>query len=195
MILDVGANEGDTALRFSTYFPDARIHSFEPTSRVFINLLENVESSENITAVNVALGSENTLKTLHINELSTLTSFCTHTCGMGKEIGEERVKVVTLDCYASENSVETIDLLKIDTQGYEVEVLKGASELMVENRIRVIYVEVNFVQLYRDQAYFEDVYLLLRRHNFRLIGLYDRVYAKDGYLSWCDALFTNPASI
>ena len=193
LILDVGANEGQSAVKFSKAFPEASIHAFEPSRPAFQKLVENTKSISNITPANLALGSENTNKLCYINEDSKMNSLLKCTFGNGKEVGEESVCVVTLDYYISRNNIFTIDLLKIDTQGYDLEVLKGSSQTLEGNLIHLIYIEINFVELYRNQAFFEDIYLFLLKYGFKLTGLYAPVYSGCNYIQWCDALFVNPS--
>ena len=88
-----------------------------------------------------------------------------------------------------------IDLLKMDTQGYELHVLAGAEQTIRANNIAVVYSEVLFVPLYKGQAYFPEVYEHLVSRGFGLVNFYDTHYNDDGYLSWCDALFVHPMGI
>lgn len=63
-------------------------------------------------------------------------------------VGSSDVKVSTIDRYCADKKIERIDLLKSDTQGFELEVLKGARHMLVERRVGAIYVEITFAQLY-----------------------------------------------
>ncbi len=74
----------------------------------------------------------------------------------------------TLDDY-SKNTIEEIDYLKIDTQGTELDILKGATELLSHQKIHIIKVEVSTVSIYKNQALFSDIDLYLRKHNYQMV--------------------------
>lgn len=99
------------------------------------------------------------------------------------------ISITTLDAFAAEHKVGIIDLLKIDVQGYELEVLKGASLMLSSGRIRVIVLEVNFAPLYERQASFEEISTFLQSNGFHLSCLYDFAFSTRKELMWCEALF------
>lgn len=80
--------------------------------------------------------------------------------------GRQEIQVRTLDAWARESGVEQIDVLKLDVQGAELEVLRGAQELL--QTVRVIETEVSFNSMYLGQALFSDVDAFLRARGFRL---------------------------
>jgi len=108
----------------------------------------------------------------------------------GAIIRETPIEVITLDEYCAANGVIRIDLLKIDTQGYDLEVLKGSTGLMSTKAIRLIYMEVTFSEMYEELPPLEQLYRLLGDHGFRLVAVYNFV-VQDGVAGWCDALFTS----
>ena len=73
----------------------------------------------------------------------------------------EKVMVTTLDVYCKQNHLSSIDLLKLDVQGYEARVLRGATKLLEENRIRVIMAELCLSSLYVQQSSFSEILGLL----------------------------------
>ena len=83
-----------------------------------------------------------------------------------------------------------MDLLKIDTQGYEDRVLRGAGEMLTPTAIRMLLIEVSFVDLYENQASFADIFTLVTTRGYRLVGLYDARRDERGLIRWCDVLFT-----
>jgi hypothetical protein len=99
------------------------------------------------------------------------------------------VATSTLDAFCAEHQITEIDILKMDTQGAELLILTGASDLLKEQRIRVIYTEVLFAESYEGQAYYHSIATLLEGHGYRLHALYDLVSSRTGELSWGDAIF------
>lgn len=101
------------------------------------------------------------------------------------------VPVRTLDDVLDEAGwIGAIDLLKIDTQGAELRVLKGGMRGL--ERVRLIWIEVSFRPLYEGSAVLSDVYAFLRSRGFRLDSLHEGFRGVDGELLQADALFLGP---
>ena len=94
----------------------------------------------------------------------------------------------TLDIYTSEsNSIP--DILKIDTQGFDLEVLKGAQEVLRSGEISIIGIEVLFAKNYQKQAYFWDIASFLFNHGYQLYDFTRLVHTNRGNLYFGDATF------
>ena len=107
---------------------------------------------------------------------------------------KERITVLTrtLDELVRESALDgTIDLLKIDTQGTELDVLQGASAVLA--RVRMVWTEISFRAMYEGSALFADVHAQLSRHGFRLYSIHDGFRGADGELLQGDALFLSSA--
>jgi len=83
----------------------------------------------------------------------------------------------------------SIDIFKLDIQGYELEALRGANHLLKE--IPLVFTEVEFIPLYQNQPLFSDLEQFLRSCGFRLYNLYELWTHPDGQLTAGDALFIN----
>lgn len=86
-------------------------------------------------------------------------------------INTATVQTTTLDKLHEEGAFKKIDYLKLDTQGNELDCLKGASSLLKAKKIGVIKTEVEFLELYNNQALFSDVDNFLRSYGFTLLDL------------------------
>ena len=104
-----------------------------------------------------------------------------------RERMRREVLVTTLDQFVQEQQIARIDLLKIDTQGAELLVLKGA--VAVLPRVRMIWAEVSFRALYDGSALFADVHGFLAEQGFRLHSIHAGFRGSDGELLQGDALF------
>lgn len=190
-IFDVGANEGQTVRNFKKTFPQANIYSFEPSAKTFEILKRNVGNETNVCLHNVAFGSLMETKTFYENTHSDMSSFLSlGKAGWGAVTQESCMQVVTIDSFCHEKDIKQIHILKSDTQGYEIEVLKGAIEMMKNNSIQLIYLEILFSDLYEGLQPFHDLAKLLSESNYRLVSFYQFHYQED-MASWADALFVN----
>jgi len=152
-----------------------------------------------VKLVNLALGSVAGEGELQVNASSVTNSLLLNAPeaqmfqpqGAATPVRPSSVQVEALDRYCVQNQIEAIDLLKVDTQGYDLRVLQGAQQLLGGNRIGCVYCEVLFVPLYSGHSYFQELYQLLTEHGFRLVQLYVCTFAAEGYIAWADALFIN----
>jgi len=193
---DVGANKGQTIGLLRSIFPASLIYAFEPSSTVFRELETAREPfGPGIKLFNVALGDSKCRREFINYEWSTLSSFLELQKSEDnpfREVGRsirETVTMSTVDAIAEEGGVREIDLLKIDTQGYELSVLNGASESLSNGVIKNVLAELTFAPLYRGQSNPFEVMQLLEQQGFGIVDFYEKVF--DGRkLSWCTALFT-----
>jgi FkbM family methyltransferase len=189
VVFDVGARVGEYVIRFNTLLPDCEIHAFEPSPRSFEELRVSIAGIPAVNLVPAGVGASPGEMTLLENADANLTSFLRPDVSAWGHVARETVvPVVTLDGYCAEQGVEHIDLLKIDAQGFDLEVLKGGAELISAGRVHLILVELNFASMYIGQARVDEIlgYMLDRR--YQLVDLYDMAH-RDGLAGWCDALF------
>jgi hypothetical protein len=88
----------------------------------------------------------------------------------------ERIQVNTLDDYCHMHHISKIDFLKIDTEGYEINVLKGAMQMMRKEAISLIYCETGFQQSNKCNTYFPELTEFLASQNYYFFGLYQVDY-------------------
>ena len=171
MFVDVGANTGQTALRMAESFPAARIYSFEPVRATFDKLRAITAHVAGVECVNAALGATpgEAMMTTDRNRKNTLVPEVT--AG-----SRANVRVDTVDNFCAERGIDHIDLLKIDTEGYEASVLEGASHLLQQGRVDFVMAECDFVR--RPQEPHGDFFELHRKldsKGFRVVSFYTGV--------------------
>jgi len=143
VILDVGANVGGWSRDASRAWPDARIYAFEPSVDTF-RLLEETVRDLPVTTVRAALSDESGEALLHAVSgepgLSSLhrRDLAAHNLAM---TATESVTLMRLDDYAADQGIHHIDLLKIDAEGHELAVLRGAVGLIEKGAIDMIQFE------------------------------------------------------
>ena len=188
IFFDVGANTGQTILELRKYFPIGKIFAFEPGS-AFAELYRNYYEHSNVSLENLALGARDEVKVLYENSHCGMSSFLTlGEKGWGEITNESQVTVTTIDSYCKEKGISRINLLKCDTQGFELEILKGARESL--KNIQYVFLEINFSEIYKGLPSFFDIYGFLSSYNFRLVKFYRQLFA-DNLLLSTDALFYN----
>ena len=191
---DIGANEGQTIKVFKEVFKDCTIHAFEPSTESFKRLQEQKFGSK-ITLHKFALGQKNSQEEFYNLEDSCLSSFLPLDRNQRnrfrdtKVLNKELVEVRTVDWFVQQNNIKKIDILKTDTQGFDLEVLKGATESFKNGIIRNVFVELNFVKLYQGQSDASQIVDFLAERNTHLVDYYDK--RREAFvLEWCNALYT-----
>jgi FkbM family methyltransferase len=193
LCLDVGANEGQTIRLLQRAFRAPRIHAFEP-SRATYESLASQAFGERVWLYPVALGETAGVRELLRFERSDLSSLLEMDVAAENRFRSEpvaqreRVTVETVDGFLQARGIEVVDLLKIDTQGFDLHVLQGAVEALQAGRVRHVLVELNFVPMYVGQASPVAILAFLERHGLSLVDLYEKVRQGQA-LAWCSALF------
>jgi FkbM family methyltransferase len=196
-VFDVGANEGQSAREFLRHFPRARIFSFEPTPATYQQLACFAETQTRLTPVNKALGEVPGRVAFNENAFHQTNSILPSNPRSEEYLGPAvidcqrkiEVEMTTLDDFCSQESVTGIDLLKMDVQGFELFVLKGAQGLLSARKIGCIVLEVSFISLYENQASPQDLINRLAGHQYDLMGFYDFAHSAAKRLMWCEMLF------
>ena len=105
------------------------------------------------------------------------------------------VRMETIDSYMKDEGVTNIDLLKIDVEGYELEVLEGAKDALERRMVKAILAECDFDPEDTQHTYFNDLWNYLRSRNFSFFGLYDVIhYERNHGIGYCNALFIMKAT-
>lgn len=189
VVFDVGGNIGQSVVKFKKILPQSQIYSFEPSARPFGQLFIEASLHSDVKAFQFALGSSSGELILNENSCSDMSSFLEMgNGGSGSVLGQSAVPVKTIDEFCAEHQINYIDILKIDAQGFDFEVIKGAKQMILSGKIRQIYFEIIFSDMYKNVPRFSEVYDFLLDHGFVLVSLYDFHYQK-GVAGWTDGLF------
>lgn len=169
VVLDVGANVGKYSTELISRFPDSVIHSFEPHPKNYYKLVQNL-SNTSVTCHNMALGEEpgelvlydrsdkegSMHASLHKSVITELHK---------KPVTQEKVTVETIDKFCQAESIEYIDFLKIDTEGHELSVLKGAENYIKQRKINCIHFEFNEMNVV-SHVFLRDFRKVLPQYDF-----------------------------
>lgn len=195
-IIDVGANSGQFSQVISHFYPNAKIESFEPIPELYLKNKKKFNNDKNISLYNQALGNQegeitfNKNKFGHISSILEISSDNIHYPKKENDLDQIKVKINTLDnLYLNNDKILGVSLLKLDVQGYELEVLKGGH--MILKNIDHIIIEANLEQLYKDQPSFTEINRFLNDNNFELSGMLDfNLGSKNKYIE-IDLLYNN----
>ena len=209
VIIDVGANRGQSIENYLKIYNNYEIHCFEPLDNLYNELKEKYNHNKNIYLNNCALGEEKKESKFFKYHNDVNSSFHEPIYGSNWEKKKKRifnkenliqeeleVKVIKLDDYFKINNLKFIDLLKIDTQGYEDKVLNGSREILSSNKISFIQIEFIMGNQYENRLNIIDYENYLIKNNFRLYGInqkgdlltksdisLDLLYANSNYIS------------
>ncbi|WP_437203126.1 FkbM family methyltransferase [Planctomicrobium sp. SH664] len=192
-IIDGGANVGQFARAVATAFPEATIHSFEPSPSTAAVLRENLKSCTRVQIHEFALGSQAGEVEFHCNSNTQTSSILSIKKKSGihegiRELQTVKVPVTTLDDFARKTALEEPLLLKLDLQGYELEALKGAAEVLLP-RCHSILVESVFEHLYEGEPLIDDILEYLKAQGFVFVRPLAFLKEDTGRVVQMDALF------
>jgi FkbM family methyltransferase len=163
---DVGGNKGDYTLMLKESFPNSIITTFEPNPNTFQLLQTNI--GDNSKLINKGVGENKGELELFFDVNNTTSVQASSNPEILKQIAKTtnltsvKIDVITLDDYVKEPQ---IDLLKIDVEGFELEVLKGAKKLIENNKIKIIQFEFNEVNIIQ-RRFLKDFYDFLPNYSF-----------------------------
>ena len=164
-LFDVGANVGEFTLEVLEVFQKTnfQLYAFEPSGRASSLLKQRVPDLPHVHVVQKALGEQEGTANLYFpDEGSALASL--HQRDLRHVATEfnkkETVAVTTFDRFCDENNISYVHLLKIDVEGHELAVLKGAQRMIDRSAVEVIQFEFGGTSL-DSRSYFKDFFLLL----------------------------------
>lgn len=193
VIFDVGANVGQSIELFRKRFARPVIHSFEPGAETFEELRRRFGGSADLQLNNVALGASAGSRIFIENELTNMSSFLEPGSDCWGEIKRTyAVDVSTVDEYCAAQDIARIDILKIDTQGSDLEVVKGAQGMMRRHAIHLIFMEITISDMYKGLPRLDEIYGFLADRGFVLVAFYEFYYQRER-AAWMDALFIDAA--
>jgi len=200
-IFDIGAHHGDITQEYYDIYPAASIYCFEPSPRSFRTLSDRFSGNPRIKLFNYAVLDKSGTVEFYCNRTSATDSILSPSPEArrwvdGRDAGSldctdlTKVESIDLDTFCKQNNIAGIDILKIDTQGAEVHVLRGARNLLGQHKIRLILAELLFVPVYQNQPYFYQVCDLLHSYGYSLVNLFNIRFDDDMLqMKWADGLF------
>ncbi|MGE0011514.1 MAG: FkbM family methyltransferase [Azoarcus sp.] len=174
VLVDVGANQGSYAIEALGICKAMKVYAFEPHPITYVSLAHNVLRYPNIAAINKGMSSEIGVLKIYdypgkdgSSHASLFEDVITEIHGAGTAVAHE-VELTTLDEFVQAENIIEINLLKVDTEGNELAVLKGAANSIADRKIKAIHFEFNEMNV-SSRVFFKDFWRLLQ--DYRLYRL------------------------
>jgi len=200
-ILDAGASDGHISERLLGWFPQATVYAFEPNPLYAQTLQDYARREARFRPQFMALSDRTGRLPLHIMDSPGTTSLLKpvdrlkEVAPAGAAVESVReVDVVTLDEWTQRQGNPSIELMKFDIQGAELQALRGATG-MLRSSVLLVYTEIWFNPVYDGSALYTEIDTLLRSHGFVLYDVFKPKYSPDGLIVWADAIFLHPGRV
>lgn len=194
-VLDAGASSGHISERLLRMFPDAQAYGFEPNPMYKKALTGYAQRELRFHPFFCALSDRTGEVNLNVTRSAGNTSLLRPLTSLsqidpdGAPVEQTvSIPMTTIDEWAANQGVSAIEVMKFDIQGYELNALKGAAN-MLKNSTLAVYTEVWFNPVYEQSPLLGDVDAFLRTTGFVLFDLFKPKYNPSGMLQWSDALF------
>ena len=170
IIFDVGAHIGDSTAEYLKVFHQASVHCFEPAEDNFVKLQNRFKNNSHVSLNKKAIGKVESVEDFYIfGDLSTGNSLIAPTEEASSN--KKEVTVISLDLYCFQNNISKIDILKIDTQGYERECLEGSADMLKHGKVGLVKVEVMFHNTYRRNTSFLLLEEILQPFGYYIVDI------------------------
>lgn len=189
---DVGANVGQSAIDYVSEFPTAHIYSFEPVSATYHQLCENSRQYQQIHCYRYALSSQPGQGEVLAQSTALDNHLIREESTVKTTADTEQVEIITLDSFCQTESLERISYLKVDTEGEDFNVLKGAEQMLEQQRIDFVELEAGMHDNNQFHVPFEELKSFLEQYRYFLFGIYVQTaefYEQKPYLRRVNPLF------
>lgn len=189
VVVDIGANRGQTSKRLARGFPGAELHCFEPNPASFSALQENMKRFPNAVAHPFAFGPERKVARFFVRRHHEESSFLS--LEEAEPDGTESIdmEMRNLDEYVPSVGWDAVNVLKINAEGYDLLILQGGRELLKAGRIHLIFTEMIFKSHYEGQGSYMEQLEFMANHGYSLVGFYETASLATGESLWTNGLF------
>ena len=201
-VIDVGASDGKTVEAWMARYPVATIYGIEPLPQSF-RLLKNLaeKSGGRVKALNYAVGEKSGMVNMHFHQDHPTSSSLLNSTSGGLEAlpvmaAETVIEVeqTTLDrIFGVEPELVGPILLKMDVQGFEGNVLRGATNLL--SSVTYVLTEITVADCYENQCEFDELHNILTAAGFKLMGFSEQFHLEDGAPVYADVVYVNKRDV
>ena len=201
-IFDIGANVGDTIAEYRRRFSLAAIYGFEPLPEEFEGLRNRFKEDSLVKLIPLAVSNQVHKTQFFVNHDRNSSSLFLgleesrslyDRPELTKNVDNIEVSTTTIDDFCKQESIDEIGILKMDIHGSELPVLKGATQMLNSGSILLIYSEILFVPVYKEQPAYFEMCSFLFNYGYRLFDWYNLYHsANRRELVQGDAIFISP---
>ena len=200
-IVDVGANEGQFALSMRSLGFRGKIYSFEPVEAAFEKLKQASATDDKWHVFDFALGAASGEALINVSGFSSFSSildvnkYALERWKDSEVSHQQEIAIRTLDECASDGTVDCDGrlFLKMDTQGYDLEVFKGALSVLLG--VSCILSELSLIPIYEDMPSYAESLAEYESHGFRVSGFYPITRNKNLTLNEVDCVLVNTSKL
>jgi FkbM family methyltransferase len=177
--IDIGANIGITTIWMARN--SEKVYSFEPETNNIFRFKENLYANnvENVKLIQKAVSD-----IIGELDLNILESYGHHSLGQvatSKIIGRQKVDVITLNKFCLENNIDKIDFLKVDVEGFEIEVFNGAKNLFMNKKIKLVAFEISDIPLKSLNKSEKEIFDFFKSVNYDILNLDGSFFNTNSY--------------
>ena len=177
IIFDGGANVGFVSYQFFKKFKNSKIYAFEPNPSVFKTLTTSLKDMKNvILPFNLGISDKKGELEFYKNSNTGTSSFLEpndfHSSHLARKYTKINVPVISISEFCLENNIPSIDILKLDIEGFELKALQGCEEMLITEKIDFIFAEVNLIPTYSHQCLKEELITYLRTFDYYPYNFY-----------------------
>jgi FkbM family methyltransferase len=185
---DIGANIGITSIWMAKN--SKMVYAFETELNNLNRFKENVQLNriENIKLFDQAVSDLPGEAIIHVTE-----GYGHHSLGnikTSKKIGEQKTTTITLDDFCLQNNITQIDILKVDVEGFEINVLKGAVNLFQGKKIKLLIFEISLIPLKSLGRNQEEIFNFLNEVDYQVLNLDNSLVDKTKTIFHADLIAT-----
>lgn len=169
IIFDVGANIGIISHPLGYKYKKSKIYAFEPSKEIYDLLCKNIY--DNTIPVNLGLGNENKKCRLKYKDDNRGSAYIS-------ENGNEQINIIKLDDYINNNNINKLDIIKIDVEGFELEVIKGGINSILKYNP---YIIIEIWDKKMNNFLMSEEYQILKKKGYNLFELcgHDHILEKQ----------------
>lgn len=180
-IFDVGAHEGESISDYRATYRNSNIYAFEPTVESFQRTKKAFKNDKKVFLFNFALGAESATGILIPGKQSSMNRVEAETnknreTKISNGYQHQTIEIRKLDDIVTELGLNTIDILKIDTEGFEIDVLKGGSNTLSASIPCFVHIEAGMYAANSHHCSFESITEELRRYDYQIYAIYDQAH-------------------
>lgn len=194
LIFDIGANIGQSVASYRCMFPGSQVHAFEPNPASYQKLSAVYGTTDGVVLQSLDL-HEHSGKYPFYATLSTQAASLLKPSDRIISLNHKynfkliHIQCSTFDEYCRQNGISSVHIVKIDVQGNELAVLKGAVESLNNEVVTLFYLEIVFVEAYDSQTEMTDIFRLMGNYGYVLWDIMPFVYTNWGSIEAANAVF------